>query len=143
MFRRERARLQNAHTRAMSESKPAALTRGPTSRVRDVLERFVTQPALLLPPRLCALAARGDLDALKTLLASAPPNAINLTDYDGRSPLHLAAEEGHLATVRFIVELGGDVNCADRWGITPLAGATLFKRDDIAGRGRPADVGRA
>jgi ankyrin repeat protein len=45
------------------------------------------------------------------------------SDYDGRTPLHLACEEGHLEVVKYLVSVGADINCQDRWGTTPMRGA--------------------
>ena len=49
------------------------------------------------------------------------------TDYDARPPLHLAASEGQLETVRVLVE---ELRCLrsqpDRWGKTPLDDAEAF-----------------
>ena len=89
--------------------------------------------------KLCKLAAQGDVEGLRQLLDSTatPANAVNSADYDSRHPLNLAAEEGHLDAVKFLVERGADVNCSDRWGMTPLAGACLFKRTEVA---RTVDV---
>jgi glutaminase len=47
---------------------------------------------------LCTLCAKGDLTGIRAIL-SAGADA-NGTDYDGRSPLHLAASEGQLAVVK-------------------------------------------
>lgn len=67
----------------------------------------------------CTLAAIADLNGLKQLLFEGFD--MNSCDYDKRTPLHLAACEGHLNVVQFLVE-----NCecsprpTDRWGNTPL-----------------------
>jgi ankyrin repeat protein len=39
---------------------------------------------------------------------------------DGRTALHVAADEGNLLMVRKLVEAGADVNARDRRGTTPL-----------------------
>jgi len=39
------------------------------------------------------------------------------------SALHLAAAEGHLEVVRFLVQKGSNVNSPDRWGSHPLRDA--------------------
>jgi len=43
-----------------------------------------------------------------------------LGDYDKRTPLHLAAAEGHFDIVEELVKRLSDVNALDRWGSTPL-----------------------
>ena len=58
---------------------------------------------------------------------------MNVGDYDGRTALHLAAAEGHLRCVRFLLEtckVQHDVK--DRWGQTPISEAILFKHTKIA-----------
>ena len=58
---------------------------------------------------------------------------MNGTDYDQRTALHLAATEGHLEVVRFLVEVAKvSVSCRDRWDLTPLDDAIYFKHDEIA-----------
>ncbi|XP_023311977.1 uncharacterized protein LOC111692293 [Anoplophora glabripennis] len=45
---------------------------------------------------------------------------VNLKDKEGRTVLHLAAEEGQLHTVKFLLESGADLTVKDRKGHTPL-----------------------
>ena len=64
-------------------------------------------------------ASSGDVEALESLLKMNPARAdtwINFADYDKRTPLHLASEEGHLPVVKLLVERGAQVNVPDRWG---------------------------
>ena len=42
-------------------------------------------------------------------------------DYDGRTALHLAACEGHIDVIRFLVETCRvDINVEDNWGNIPI-----------------------
>ena len=54
--------------------------------------------------RLLTLAALGDVEELKTLLNSGVN--VNASGYDSRTALHLAASEGKLEAVKFLVERG-------------------------------------
>ena len=47
-------------------------------------------------------------------------NNVNFRDYDRRTALHVAASEGHLDVVKYLVRLGANVNRSDRWGGSPL-----------------------
>ena len=45
---------------------------------------------------------------------------INQGDYDQRTPLHLAVLWDHKEIVSYLISMGADVNCTDRWGANPL-----------------------
>lgn len=49
---------------------------------------------------------------------------LNTADYDQRTPLHVAASEGHLTTVEFLIQHGARANVVDRFGGTPLSDAS-------------------
>eukprot|EP01064_Diplonema_japonicum_P008024 TRINITY_DN15584_c0_g1_i1.p1 TRINITY_DN15584_c0_g1~~TRINITY_DN15584_c0_g1_i1.p1 ORF type:complete len:835 (+),score=185.37 TRINITY_DN15584_c0_g1_i1:75-2579(+) len=76
-------------------------------------------------------AAGRKLSIMKSVLKGSP-QLLNATDYDGRSALHLASEEGHLDVVQFLLAEGCDVNVKDRWGSTPFVGALHNTHNDIA-----------
>mmetsp|Transcript_12200 Transcript_12200/g.28610 ORF Transcript_12200/g.28610 Transcript_12200/m.28610 type:complete len:675 (-) Transcript_12200:243-2267(-) len=87
-----------------TDSKVATLTRHGISDVMDCV-------------------ARGDVPSLRELLSAGPPCdlAFKAGDYDARTALHVAAAEGELEVVRFLVhEVRVDVNPADRFGFHPL-----------------------
>lgn len=72
----------------------------------------------------------GDLYQLKSLIrAGADPNK---TNFDGRSPLHIAASKGHEDIVLFLIQEGVDVNISDNFGNTPLLEAIKRGHDNIA-----------
>lgn len=63
-------------------------------------------------------ASNGDVDELKRLVGFGID--LNNADYDGRTPLHLAAAEGRLEAVRFLINKGVAIQPRDRWENTPL-----------------------
>ncbi|KAG8383669.1 hypothetical protein BUALT_Bualt04G0037900 [Buddleja alternifolia] len=68
--------------------------------------------------RLNSAAYYGDLYQLKSLIRAGAD--LNKTDYDGRSPLHLAASRGYEDITLFLIQEGIDVNAEDKSGSTPL-----------------------
>ncbi|KAH0711313.1 hypothetical protein KY289_007272 [Solanum tuberosum] len=75
-------------------------------------------------------AYHGDLHQLKSLIrAGADPNK---KDYDGRSPLHLAASRGYEDITLFLVQEGVDINAPDKFGNTPLLEAIKSGHDRVA-----------
>nr|XP_023922009.1 potassium channel SKOR [Quercus suber]POE98457.1 potassium channel skor [Quercus suber] len=77
-----------------------------------------------------SVADIGDLYQLKSFIrAGADPNK---TDYDGRSPLHLAASRGHEDITLFLIQEGVKINIRDNFGNTPLVEAIKNGHDRIA-----------
>ena len=78
---------------------------------------------------LCWAAAQGDLHEMQRLVASGVH--LEAADYDRRTGLHLAASEGQLAVVKFLVAKKVNVNPKDRWGGTPLADAKRHNHKNV------------
>lgn len=74
-------------------------------------------------------ASHGDLDEILRLEAEGVNT--DVADYDGRTPLHLAACEGQLEVVRHLIERKVYLTPKDRWGNTPMDDATKFNNKEI------------
>ena len=83
----------------------------------------------VMTQRLISAAAKGDLTTIEHMEGKI---SLSVADYDGRSALHLAAAEGHLEVVRYLLEHGADREAKDRWGATPYHEASkLGEGSDI------------
>ena len=67
------------------------------------------------------------LSHTRLLCVAATGANLNVADYDGRTPAHLAASEGRLAVLRWMCAAGADVTVRDRHGNTPLNDAVREK----------------
>ncbi|ROL42039.1 60 kDa lysophospholipase [Anabarilius grahami] len=83
----------------------------------------------LTPTLVCAAAKIGDTDTLEAIREMG--SDLNMADYDNRSPLHVAACEGHLKVVEYLLNEGADVDAKDRFGDTPLHNAKRFRHEEI------------
>eukprot|EP00004_Rigifila_ramosa_P012073 TRINITY_DN2593_c0_g1_i3.p1 TRINITY_DN2593_c0_g1~~TRINITY_DN2593_c0_g1_i3.p1 ORF type:complete len:657 (-),score=161.16 TRINITY_DN2593_c0_g1_i3:24-1739(-) len=76
----------------------------------------------LHPVLMCAAAAQGDVASLQELIESGKAD-VSSSDYDGRTPLHLAAADGRKEAVKYLLSKGSSVYVKDRFGNTPLSDA--------------------
>lgn len=77
-------------------------------------------------------SSMGDLSALRRLRIK--NSDLSVADYDRRTPLHLAASNGHFNVVKYLFENGGvrDINPVDRWHGTPYDDAVREGHHEVA-----------
>lgn len=69
---------------------------------------------------LCSAASQGNVEELKRIIATSGAGAASHSDYDHRTPLHLASAGGHLEAVKYLCSLPEvNVNSQDRYHHTP------------------------
>eukprot|EP01080_Neovahlkampfia_damariscottae_P010211 gene10211-2631_t len=81
--------------------------------------------------QVCFAASKGDVEKLKTLFDENPNFSVNDGDYDYRTPLHLAASEGQLEVVKYLIKKGADINAADRFRNTPIQDALRAGHNEV------------
>ena len=97
------------------------------NKIEQGLIEFLNTPAT----ELCNAAANGDMEKLRALIQNdTDPDSY---DYDQRTALHLAASEGLLEVVQFLIqEAGANHSPVDRWGGTPLDDSMRADRQEVA-----------
>jgi len=102
---------------------------GTSSQIDPTRNKYEVASQLII--HLLMAASAGDETALKCAYQQGVD--MNLGDYDGRTALHLAAAEGHVRSVKFLLDVCKvRYDVKDRWGQTPLSEAILFKHTKVA-----------
>ncbi|KNC51381.1 NAD-specific glutamate dehydrogenase [Thecamonas trahens ATCC 50062] len=78
---------------------------------------------------MCAAAAENDLVTVKAFLDSGV--SVNVCDYDARTPLHLAAANGHAGMVELLLDAGADLEAKDRFDGTPVTDASRSDNNQV------------
>jgi len=76
---------------------------------------------------MCQAAFDGRLDDMKRYVnTGVDPNE---SDYDGRTAMHLAASEGNMQILEYLVDIKANIMCRDRFNGTPLEDAVRHNFD--------------
>jgi len=71
----------------------------------------------IIPTLLCMASAQANIPVLREMVNA--KYDLNLSDYDGRAAMHLAAENGHLEVIEFLFANGAKIDLVDNFGNTP------------------------
>jgi ankyrin repeat protein len=96
--------------------------------LRDIGAKFGSTSKTV---NLITAASEGNVKEVKTLLEFGSID-LNQGDYDHRTALHLAANNGHLDVVKLLCKAGADVNVVDRFGDKPVDDARKAKNNATA-----------
>ncbi|CAB02790.1 asparaginase [Caenorhabditis elegans] len=83
---------------------------------------------IILPPMFCNAAKTNDVEILKSLKAAGVN--FSATDYNLRTALHVAASNGHLESVNYLLKIGTNVHIKDMFGYNALVCAVKAKAMD-------------
>jgi glutaminase len=81
----------------------------------------------------------GNLELVERLVAH-EGLSVNESDYDGRTPLHLAFAEGQRDVAEWLLAHGADPECKDRFGSTPRSEAAKTGLSDLLPNAPPPIV---
>ncbi|KAJ9455933.1 L-asparaginase [Diplonema papillatum] len=95
---------------------------GEGEELRDYLNSMV----------MCNAAQNGDLASMKMLVESGAGWQVDVQDYDSRTPLHIAAVNGHSEVAEYLITKGARVHHKDRHGYTPLIQAIISDNPETA-----------
>lgn len=96
------------------------------------IQRVVADARVGSPQVALTLAARcgAPRSAIETLISMGADVNVS-TQRDRQTPLHVAADYGHTATVEDLLELGADANASDMDGMVPIDYACTHGNDDM------------
>mmetsp|Transcript_14500 Transcript_14500/g.40339 ORF Transcript_14500/g.40339 Transcript_14500/m.40339 type:complete len:650 (-) Transcript_14500:319-2268(-) len=104
----------------------------PSTKDRLAFRRDLNMPANEFAEgcKLLQAAALGKKMTINAILKTRP-RLVNFRDYDRRTAIHVAASEGHLDIVRYLVQRGARINRSDRWGGSPLDDASRHRHRPV------------
>ena len=93
---------------------------------------------------ICELAKNGDVAKIREVFENNPLHPIDERDKNGMTPFLHAAENGHVAVMEMLKDLGTNINAFDNSGNTALAFAVANEKNTavyyLLGKGANPDV---